>query len=632
MARGTTMRSPVARRVGWLAAFVVLVAGFGPVTEGREAAEAVQELPSPDSLPERCDTAELAVSERYDPVAGPDGTMTPLLLVHGLDSSADMWSGMISFSTQQGGTGIEQNLVEQFVRNDGIAAYTFDYHYQSQRWINDHAIAGRLGNAVDCLEATFDRPVIVVGHSMGGLALRYVANSNDAAGRPRAAKIGLAITFGTPYDGSLVLLLARGATDVGAEYAPKVGLLRLLLATCGQAASHDRGLCPVPLINSLYSEAGDGLAYGSAQLAALDPWPGRIESHALAGSIEVSGTTGLFYNRRETRVDLGDIAVTTDSAIADAVHDHNWNCEYANSPIGSSLDATGVLIGVVPDVERSRYSIEMVTSACLHTRLTNTIQMTNEAIAIVADYIRARPVDSPPEPGCVTVWFAYVGPEVDGSDDLRLVLLSPNPAAGSGYARPSVADDVRVELPVGSATGQAGLELLEGWAEPERTLLWICGPPTGLERIVAAGDGAPDPSPPDDSADGGGETEDITQPADDERFWLPSRNIACQYVELSDRDTLRCDIMSGLAPEPDEPCNGGGGWFALYLEDRGPAIPICPGDSVVYGDFADSGPVLDYGRTWRRGELGCRAEETGLECWSQRGHGFRLARSGWETY
>ena len=244
-----------------------------------------------------------------------------------------------------------------------------------------------------------------------------------------------------------------------------------------------------------------------------------------------------------------------------------------------------------------------------------------------------RPSDSPPEPGCVTVRFGYVGPDVGGSDDLRLVLLSRDPDAGSGYARPSVADDVSVELPVGSATGQDGLELLQRWAEPELTLLWICGRPTGLERIVAAGDGAPDPSPPDDAADdSGGEAEDTTQAADDERFWLPSRNIACQYVELSERDTLRCDIMSGLDPEPDEPCNGGGGWFAIYLEDQEPAMPICPGDTVVYGDFADSGPVLEYGQTWERGELGCRAEETGLECWSELGHGFWLARSGWETY
>ena len=242
------------------------------------------------------------------------------------------------------------------------------------------------------------------------------------------------------------------------------------------------------------------------------------------------------------------------------------------------------------------------------------------------------PSDQPPEPGCVTVRFGYVGPQVDGSDELRLVLLSRDPDAGSGYARPSVADEVSVELPIGSATGQDGLKLLDGWAEPELTLLWICGPPTGLERIVAAGEGAPEPSPLGQDADGDGEVEDTTRLANDERFWLPSRNIACQYVELSQGDTLRCGIMSGLDPEPDEPCNGGGGWFAIHLEDQGPAIPICPGDSVVYGDFADSGPVLEYGRTWQRGEFGCRAEETGLKCWSERGHGFRLARSGWEAF
>lgn len=71
----------------------------------------------------------------------------------------------------------------------------------------------------------------VVAHSMGGLVTRWVANTTDAAGAPRATKLGKVITSGTPYEGSVLSAVANGATDASGMSDTRVLLLNYL---CGQ--------------------------------------------------------------------------------------------------------------------------------------------------------------------------------------------------------------------------------------------------------------------------------------------------------------------------------------------------------------------------------------------------------------
>ncbi len=110
-------------------------------------------------------------------------------------------------------------------------------------------------------------------------------------------------------------------------------------------------------------------------------------------------------------------------------------------------------------------------------------------------------------------------------------------------------------------------------------------------------------------------------PHDYARFQMPSHNVGCGL----ESGVLRCDILSGLAPEPVEACELD--WTGVVLEARGAAQPECAGDTV----FDASAPVLQYGETWSREGMSCLSRESGLECRNNGGHGFKLARASWSV-
>ena len=109
-----------------------------------------------------------------------------------------------------------------------------------------------------------------------------------------------------------------------------------------------------------------------------------------------------------------------------------------------------------------------------------------------------------------------------------------------------------------------------------------------------------------------------------ESFRMPSRNIGCTYERAS--ATLRCDILSGLRPEPRRRCELD--WTGITLVGAGRAIPQCAGDTA----YDRRAPILRYGRTWRRGAITCRSARDGLRCANRRGHGFFLSRQRWRVY
>ena len=104
-------------------------------------------------------------------------------------------------------------------------------------------------------------------------------------------------------------------------------------------------------------------------------------------------------------------------------------------------------------------------------------------------------------------------------------------------------------------------------------------------------------------------------------FQMPSRNIGC----LFDFQRLRCDILSGLEPEPEEDCEFD--WVGLDMGVTGPAAPNCGSDTVY-----DAGaPTLEYGETWSRGGIVCESEESALTCTNRDGSEFTLARGSWSV-
>jgi hypothetical protein len=116
-------------------------------------------------------------------------------------------------------------------------------------------------------------------------------------------------------------------------------------------------------------------------------------------------------------------------------------------------------------------------------------------------------------------------------------------------------------------------------------------------------------------------TETVTSVPDlaTRRFQLPTGNIGC----LLAAGVLRCDILSGLQPEPAEDCDFD--WVGVELGRTGAAAPNCGSDTI----FAAGMPTLAYGSTWSRGGVTCESAESGLSCTNGDGHGLTLARGSW---
>jgi hypothetical protein len=104
-------------------------------------------------------------------------------------------------------------------------------------------------------------------------------------------------------------------------------------------------------------------------------------------------------------------------------------------------------------------------------------------------------------------------------------------------------------------------------------------------------------------------------------FQLPSGNIGCLFAS----GVLRCDILSGLDPEPTASCELD--WVGLGLGRTGAAAPNCAGDTIFNPDM----PTLAYGSSWSRQGITCESSRNGLACANRQGHELMLARGSWSV-
>jgi hypothetical protein len=102
-------------------------------------------------------------------------------------------------------------------------------------------------------------------------------------------------------------------------------------------------------------------------------------------------------------------------------------------------------------------------------------------------------------------------------------------------------------------------------------------------------------------------------------FQMPSRNIWCVFGFRQ----LRCDILSGLDPEPTDACDFD--WVGIDLGVTGPAAANCGSDTILDAQA----PTLAYGSTWSRRGIVCESSESALTCTNREGYGFTLARGSW---
>jgi pimeloyl-ACP methyl ester carboxylesterase len=253
-----------------------------------------------------CDATEIA-SPANQPVSG----SVPVLFVHGLDSSPAIWE-------QGPGTPITR----QVAALPGVTAWTYDYSKVAVQWVTDPRIGLGLAGAITCLAQASGKQVIVVAHSMGGLAAQWAASQIGTDGVPVASHMAKVITIGTPTEGSLSGAIAvegaAGIEDAVSSLGGPGG--KALVAGVEAARSACAGLViknpqadPCLWFGLDETPAGRALLSGSSELAALPPWPASVPVVAMAGNFsEILSVGGISFSY----VQLGDLVVTLGSATA----------------------------------------------------------------------------------------------------------------------------------------------------------------------------------------------------------------------------------------------------------------------------------------------------------------------------
>ena len=105
-------------------------------------------------------------------------------------------------------------------------------------------------------------------------------------------------------------------------------------------------------------------------------------------------------------------------------------------------------------------------------------------------------------------------------------------------------------------------------------------------------------------------------------FKMPSRNIHCAIFS----GNLRCDILSGLKPEPQRECDLD--WTGLILVNNGKASPVCAGDTVVKKGSNDA--RVRHEVEAQQDDLHVEDHRAPLS--QRKGHGFFLSRDSWRKF
>lgn len=247
-------------------------------------------------------TAQAAPSNAWScDSSGGLGHRTPVLLVHGYDSSASTWS-----------TQTQQYLAS----NSSTTCVTlFDYGAYSTDWVTNPNIGPALAARILTLANASQRSggpgkVIIVAHSMGGLATRCAADPVCSGLSGVAGKIRAVVTFDSPSLGTW--LKGYGRSDLADLVGPFFGAL---------CVGTDNGLSTVKAVCDELRAWGTSAAVkaftpGSAQLRELPAMPTSIPVLALAGSVKVATS---FFGHDVTAIgDVGDLIVSEQSALADA--------------------------------------------------------------------------------------------------------------------------------------------------------------------------------------------------------------------------------------------------------------------------------------------------------------------------
>jgi pimeloyl-ACP methyl ester carboxylesterase len=211
------------------------------------------------------------------------GGKTPVVVVHGFIQEGRAWEGLVNA-----------------LNTANTKAFVYDYGALNQQWVKNEKIAGKLADEINCLAGQAQgKKVIVIGYSMGGLAIRCAAKTSCSRKKDAIGSMGLVIDLGTPRQGTSLLLP-----------------LRLLPNLC--ESRNGLRLCSgFGLFDAPTSEAAKGMLPGRLGRLGELPQMDGVPVVAIAGRIQFEYYATLF-NVPISSVDIGDGVVGFDSATAGA--------------------------------------------------------------------------------------------------------------------------------------------------------------------------------------------------------------------------------------------------------------------------------------------------------------------------
>jgi pimeloyl-ACP methyl ester carboxylesterase len=353
------------------------------------------------------------------------GRHTPILMVHGfLGNSKQVDSGPqtgqfskpIDLKTDESNMPPRTSFIGMLQDMGGTAVYTFDYHDHAARWVTDPRIGQNLSRAIECLNEKSDEKVIVIAHSMGGLATREALSVFQGM----TDRVSQVIQFGTPNTGSDIAAVINGLPLLQDLSFPHI---RLLLSICGRYTSSslnaydnmkfttdDLTLSSVELmlckglsqsIATLRSGAGAALATGSSSLSNLASLPIGMPVHALSGDIQLltPGAGYFFDDFALGSPSLGDQMVPLKSSQSKSTTQTKVTCHYnlyvltPAAGMDSLMKRFGPLASTTRDV--SELFMNEVAGAprspCFHGNLMRNIDLTSDALRFVVNDLLSRP-------------------------------------------------------------------------------------------------------------------------------------------------------------------------------------------------------------------------------------------------
>jgi triacylglycerol lipase len=344
-----------------------------------------------------------------------DGRWVPVILVHGFTSDIDRtFAGNIDlFSDPGASVNVGRSLIGQMETVPGAAVYGFDYRDYHHRWVSDSHIGPALGLAIDCLYREYGNKVVVIAHSMGGLATQYALGKPGPNGEVRADEVSDLITFGTPFKGSTLAGDLLAGVDQAAYFSLKARTLRAMLSSCGkqfesQADSSGLFCSNLPtLVAAAYSPAAKAMVPNGGEMNTLKPIPSSVKVTPYAGDTNILlPASGLFriLGKKET-VGIGDIAVGRDSAIGGYTTGGMTSCTYNMDPLRSEFEVIDAVVGSRRGTEATfgavlPFKLNLLSGPCFHSSLMKNVSLVNGALGAVKRAIANLPASqAPPERG-----------------------------------------------------------------------------------------------------------------------------------------------------------------------------------------------------------------------------------------